>query len=159
MEGRMRAGFVLATTLLIVQLALQAAPQRARLDGQQAFTLISLLASGNDRIWSALNERSETHIVVRDLQLLEGSTYKHDPTDAAYKLALYWAHGTIGNDSEASPFGEATALWTLFRGLKFPMDGSMQGATITVAIVDCTIDPKSPMTSVRRFRCDVTADR
>jgi hypothetical protein len=154
-----RVAFVLATGLLVAQMTVRAAPAHARLTGQQAFKLISLLASGNDQIWDALNSRGETRIVVRDLQMIEGSTYKHDPADAAYKLGLYWAHGTIGNAADWSPFGEATALWTLFRGLGFPTDGSMQGAILTVSTLECVIDPKSPFASPKRFRCDVTADR
>ncbi len=100
--------------------------------------------------------QNKNEIVIHDLSLSKWATYKYDTDSPLYKLDVYRAEGKIGAATNATPMGEATALWELLSGLGMTTDAAMDGAHLSVASVSCKIDTTADPKSVNRFQCELT---
>jgi hypothetical protein len=142
-------------TFLLSACANAQTPKQVHINGPKAMRLVSLLASGSDAIARAVQEQNKNEIVIHDLSLSKWATNKYDSDSPLYKLDVYRAEGKIGAATDSTPIGEATALWSLLRGLGMTADAAMDGAHLSVATISCKINTAADSKSVNRFQCEL----
>jgi hypothetical protein len=129
--------------------------KRIHLEGEQARTLISLVANGSAEINQRLREGHATQFTLTELNAMKSSTYKYDPSDPYFRLDIY--HGQIklpGSDSYLQ-LSDGWAMYEFLNKLGLPHDGAMEGDYIEAANVHCVISPKIAFGNAKRFTCDL----
>lgn len=153
---RMKKMIVLICLVPLLNLAIEAqTPKRVHLTGAKALQLVSLLVSGSDAIRTAIKDQIKSKILVQDLSLLSEATSKYDPSMPMFNLAVYDARGRIGNATNPTQIGEASALFKFLAGLGLPKDGAMEGTYLNIASVKCKINTSVDANSSDRFQCDI----
>jgi hypothetical protein len=118
----------LACTMLLLGTCTNAqTPKRIQLTGSKALQLVSLLVNGSDVIGAALSDQHKNEIVIHNFSVDAVSTYKADPDDPGFKLAIFRAEGKVGSATNPTPIHEATALYKFFADLGIKGDLGLEG--------------------------------
>ncbi len=146
----------LACTMLLLETCTNAqTPKRIRITGSRALQLVSLLVSGSEVVGAALGSQHKNEIVIHDFRVEAASTYKLDPDDPGFKLALYTAEGKVGSATNPTPINEATALYKFFADLGIKGDLGLEGYFFEMTTIDCKIDVTADIASPKRAQCDM----
>jgi hypothetical protein len=133
----------------------QTGSKKLNLEGEQARTLISLVANGSTEINQSLKDRHATEFTLAELNAMKSSTFKYDPIDPYFKLDIY--HGQIklaGADSYIL-LSDGRAMYEFLDKLGLPHDGAMEGDYIEAVNVHCAIHPQIAYGDAKRFACDL----
>jgi hypothetical protein len=152
----MKKAISLGSTILLLGTCTGAqTPKRIQITGSKALQLVSLLVSGSDAIGAALGSQHKNEIVLHDFSVMSASTYKLEPDDPGFKLALYSAQGKIGSATNPTQIHEATALYKFFADLGIEGDLGLEGYFFEMTTVDCKIDVTADIASLKRAQCDM----
>lgn len=153
MRNAIAAALLFAT--ISASLTAQDKPRALHVQGPQAFQLISLLVSGSNAIQVSFMNNHATRIHLGALDVMKFATQKYDSDASMYRLDVYSARAQIGDATDASPIGEASALYKLLASIGVTPDGSMQGTDVEADTVDCRIDTTLSSKNPKRFVCDL----
>lgn len=128
---------------------------KLHLEGEQARTLISLVANGSNEINQRLKEGHATEFRLAELSAMKWSTFKYEPDDPYFRLDIY--SGSIkrpGTDSYL-PLSDGRSMYEFLDKLGMPHGVSLSGDDVDAANVDCVIHPHIAFGNAKRFTCDL----
>jgi len=129
--------------------------RQIHLEGEQARTLISLVANGSTEINRRLDQEHATEFRLAELNAVKASTFKYDADDPYFKLDIYGGNLKLADADSYLPLSDGRSMYEFLERLGMPHDLAMEGDYIEAAKVDCTIHTKIAFGNAKRFTCDL----
>jgi hypothetical protein len=129
--------------------------KKLHLEGEQARTLISLVANGSTEINQPLKEGHATEFTLTEVNVMKSSTFKYDPNDPYFRLDIYRGQIKVPGADGSLPLSDGWAMYEFLNKLGMSHDGAMEGDYIEAANVHCTIHPRIAYGDAKRFTCDL----
>ena len=129
--------------------------KKLHLEGEQARTLISLVANGSSEINQRLKVGHAREFTLTELNAMKSSTFKYDPSDPYFRLDIYRGQIKLPGAEGYLPLSDGWAMYEFLDKLGMPHDGAMEGDYIEASNVHCTIRPQIAYGDAKRFTCDL----
>lgn len=129
--------------------------KRVHLEGEQARTLISLVANGSNEINQRLKEGHATGFKLAELNATKWSTFKYDEDDPYFKLDIYSGSIKLPGADSYLPISDGRSMYEFLSKLGMPGGVSAGGDDVDAANVDCAIHAEIAFGNPKRFTCDL----
>ena len=133
----------------------QNARKQIHLEGEQARTLISLVANGSNEINQRLKEGHAAEFNLVELKAMKASTYKYDTDDPYFELDIYGGIIKLPGTDSYLPLSDGRSMYEFLDKLGMPHDLGLEGDYVEAANVHCAIHAKIPFSNAKRFTCDL----
>lgn len=129
--------------------------KQIHLEGEQARTLISLVANGNDKINQRLKEGHATGFKLAEVSAMKWSTFKYDSNDPYFRLDIYSGSIKLPGADSYLPLTDGRSMYEFLDKLGMPGGVSAGGDDIDAANVNCAIHAEIAFGNAKRFTCDL----